>query len=507
MGAALSYCKSILTRQVYMKTHTAMPSPVPPAGLTLRSTLRTQGEIRRSVWSPDGRWLAVPSADRVLRLWDGEKPGTVRILEEGRAAWGVAWSPDGRTLAAGIGLKEAVVWDVERLKPLMRLSHSRGVPAVLFAQDGRSLITGGDDHVVRIWDVATGEPRARLSGHSKGVTRLVWQPGGARLASSSLDHTVRLWDVAAEREDHILRGHHGGVLDLAWSPDGRLLAAASADSVVRLWHPGESERTRLEGHQEAVNGVAFSADGRLLASKSLDGTVRFWSTADWRLAAVLDEPATERNPSGTVAFHPHLPILATLGDGDTAVRLWDVDVEALLAPPAASSSPHESPAGHDVFLCYNTEDRPMVKAIGLALQDLGIRPWLDEDEVRPGTPWQDAVEREITKFQAAAVFVGARGVGPWQRAEVRALLNEFVTRKCPVIPVILPGCAASPELPLFLKEMTWTDFRKSDPHPLEYLVWGITGSKPRANEPMGRQIAQIVLSDLLARIRAAGGVP
>jgi hypothetical protein len=77
-----------------------------------------------------------------------------------------------------------------------------------------------------------------------------------------------------------------------------------------------------------------------------------------------------------------------------------------------------------------------------------------------------------------AVFVGESGFGPWQDLEMQAFLREFVKRRCPVIPVILPDCDNVPDLPVFLSGMTWVDFRVDDPDPLKKLVWGITGKKP-----------------------------
>jgi hypothetical protein len=31
---------------------------------------------------------------------------------------------------------------------------------------------------------------------------------------------------------------------------------------------------------------------------------------------------------------------------------------------------------------------------------------------------------------------------------------------------------------LFLRGMTWVDFRAADPDPLAQLIWGITGQRP-----------------------------
>jgi exopolyphosphatase/pppGpp-phosphohydrolase len=126
-----------------------------------------------------------------------------------------------------------------------------------------------------------------------------------------------------------------------------------------------------------------------------------------------------------------------------------------------------------VFLCHNSRDKTAVRTIARQLRDRAILPWLDEDEIAPGTPWQPELERQIESIEAAAVFVGADGIGPWQRAEVDGLLRQFLSRRCPVIPVLLPDAKGEPQLPLFLGGMMAVDFRHPYPDPLEALIWGI----------------------------------
>jgi hypothetical protein len=132
----------------------------------------------------------------------------------------------------------------------------------------------------------------------------------------------------------------------------------------------------------------------------------------------------------------------------------------------------------DVFLCHNVGDKPAVMEIGRRLMARGLLPWLDQWELRPGTPWQRVLEEQIANIHAAAVFVGREGIGPWQRQELDGFLREFNKRGCPVIPVLLPGAGGEPELPLFLRGMTWVDFRETAPDPLAQLMWGITGQRP-----------------------------
>jgi len=131
----------------------------------------------------------------------------------------------------------------------------------------------------------------------------------------------------------------------------------------------------------------------------------------------------------------------------------------------------------DVFLCHNNVDKSEVKKIGERLKDHGILPWLDEWELRPGLPWQRLLEDQIEQIKSAAMFVGKEGIGPWQRQELDAFLREFAKRDSPVIPVLLEDAPSEPQLPVFLRAMTWVDFRKQDPDPLEHLIWGITGKR------------------------------
>ena len=135
-------------------------------------------------------------------------------------------------------------------------------------------------------------------------------------------------------------------------------------------------------------------------------------------------------------------------------------------------------AEFDVFLCHNSEDKDAVIEIAEQLEQCGVHPWLDEWELRPGLSWQYELERQIGQIATAAVFVGETGIGPWQQQEIYAFLNEFVRRNCPVIPVILANAPQRPDLPIFLKNNTWVDFRQQRPDPMQRLTWGVTGKRP-----------------------------
>ena len=163
-------------------------------------------------------------------------------------------------------------------------------------------------------------------------------------------------------------------------------------------------------------------------------------------------------------------------DQSTAAMDQSADVHRKKAAASTVLRGKEEVAEFDVFLCHNAEDKPAVRSLAQQLRERGLRPWLDEHELRPGLPWQRVLEEQIQSIPAAVVIVGSH-MGPWQDQEQAAFMRQFVRRCCPVIPVLLPG-AERPELPTFLDGMTWVDLATSDPDPLDQLEWGITGRHP-----------------------------
>jgi len=89
-------------------------------------------------------------------------------------------------------------------------------------------------------------------------------------------------------------------------------------------------------------------------------------------------------------------------------------------------------APFDVFLSHNSKDKPTVRQLAEALQRRGLKVWLDESELVPGRPWQEALEEIIQTTRSAAVLVGKDGLGPWEMPEMRGCLSEFVSRKLSV---------------------------------------------------------------------------
>ncbi len=161
------------------------------------------------------------------------------------------------------------------------------------------------------------------------------------------------------------------------------------------------------------------------------------------------------------------------------------DIAAWLQQAVKNYSGHtpvRSPARskYDVFLCYNNADVATVQRLARRLEKVGIRPWFDCWDAPPGVPAIMALESVISEIDAAAVFVGDSGIGPWQQLEIYTLLSRFVKRNCRVFPVLL-GTAPNgptPEVPPFLETLGWVDFRRGRmAQAFDRFIWGVDPSR------------------------------
>lgn len=135
---------------------------------------------------------------------------------------------------------------------------------------------------------------------------------------------------------------------------------------------------------------------------------------------------------------------------------------------------------YDVFLSHNSTDSSVVAGIATQLGSRGIKVWLDTQECKAGTLFQEKIEQGIRNSKAVAIMIGPGIMGPWVRAELRVSLDENATRQIPVIPVLLPNAPETPDVPVFLKQFTWVDMRKGITEDgIDDLVTGITGIPAR----------------------------
>ena len=81
------------------------------------------------------------------------------------------------------------------------------------------------------------------------------------------------------------------------------------------------------------------------------------------------------------------------------------------------------------FLSHNSQHKPAVEEIASRLQSEGINVWLDEWNLIPGAPWQDAIGEALASCSCCVVFIGPGGLGAWQHEEMRHAVDRRVRER------------------------------------------------------------------------------
>jgi len=290
--------------------------------------------------------LAAGSGYGVVRLWDPVDGSQVRVLEGPKdiveAVCGV--QVGGRTLlAVGSGYGVVRLWDPVDGSLVRVLDADQGaVWAVCAVQAGRRTLLAaavGSDRTVRLWDPVDGSQVRVLEGHQHIVkTMCAVQAGDRTLLATAGDYegTVRLWDLSTTSPDEEAQAHESGVLAVCGVRvgDRTLLAVGGTDGAVRLRDPVDGSQVRvLDAGQGGVWAVCEVQAGRrtLLATVGgYDSAVRLWDPVDGSQVSVLDvhQVRVVEGPQDIVKTvcavqAGRRTLLATVGEIDLAVRLWD----------------------------------------------------------------------------------------------------------------------------------------------------------------------------------------
>jgi WD40 repeat protein len=290
------------------------------------------------VLAPDGRTVAVFTAQDGLRLWDMETGKDRRLGRPSEKGYfEVSFSPDGKAvLAADAGEQTLHVWDVDSAKERrVRLPGLNPERPVLLSPD-RKTVAGYEKYwsFLCLWDAATGRPLLHYPCHIRPPCQLAFSPGGALLTSYASDGAFR-WDV---RKGALLARTEPEWRRLTrLSPDGAFLASVEPRKV-NLYDCRSGVLTR-ELRWDAGDAVelALSPRGDKLALSTSEGKIRIWELDSGRLRRVIDTTHTGKSVSW-VLFTPDGLRLATGNgpmrsddgwamdkiDGGPHAHLWEV---------------------------------------------------------------------------------------------------------------------------------------------------------------------------------------
>jgi WD40 repeat protein len=299
------------------------------------------GHITKPRWSPDGRFLAIPTQSGSIAIFDLDTGRVAQTLgSHSNEVTAVTWDRKAELVLTGSLDRSLGLWELKSGKraPLAVSGHKEPVHSVewtdeeafaitcsadrIRALDGYCLHTGWTEEMEDAMNKSTGFTAASCSYRTTFLLGLVAENGAllvlANLVSAEVLDSVRMEEPAR---------------CLAWSPQEELLAVGAGQRILAFHATQasfEGSPRELTGHAPHVYALAFSGDGTLLASHDAQG-LKIWDVKSGRLIAALEENAqqlSQRRPSSGIAFHPTRPLLAVVTPNGNAFRIMDLSTLA-----------------------------------------------------------------------------------------------------------------------------------------------------------------------------------
>lgn len=302
----------------------SIPAPQFFAGLKTReyrehrSSNHSHTSIRSIAWNILGNRIACGLTDKLVRVWNPEKPEIRNSTELKGHSLGVdrvAWDPthaDKLVSCGGDGIVR--FWDYRSNKCLGITSTSGENISLAYHPEGSVVAVGTKDDKIHFIDPRNTSQILKTHKEGTQTNQIIFSHSGDTLLLTTGQGHVVLRDWPSLEHVYTVEAHSSGAFCLELDPRGSTLAVGGSDAVVSVWDTKEwiCQRT-LRNMESPVRNLSISFDGAYICAGSDEPGAVNIDIANLDTGEHVYTVPTS-HPVPNVAWHPNKYWLAYSGD-------------------------------------------------------------------------------------------------------------------------------------------------------------------------------------------------
>jgi len=258
-------------------------------------------KVTDASFSPDGRFLAIASADRTVKLLNVETGRGLRSFEgHTNLIETVAFSPDGKTLLTASADLTAKLWNIETGVVTQTfeniatgdISFFMGLPDVMvhaaFVPNSKYILTFGN--TAKLWNIDTGKEVPNFFPDWRNVNSFTFTPNGRYVVTEEsvsnqpigtedkFSKKLTRWSVSNGQLLNTFEGSSQGLALISFSLNGRYALISSKEQTVKLWNiESWNEILNFGKHSKSITTLTFSPNNKYVLVASHDGIITLWN--------------------------------------------------------------------------------------------------------------------------------------------------------------------------------------------------------------------------------------
>lgn len=315
----------------------------------------SDSQLLRLTFSPDGKTIAVYSANQVISFVDVAGGRSIQSIQLNIYPYGMKFSPDGRYLAAPTrdGPIHWIDPDTAEVAKTLTLSNGAPVISVVFAPNVNRVWFV--DNTLNGWqwdweerDFAQPIGQIRYEG-IQHIFNSTISPDGDVIVMSLSDGSIVGWNPSPFSQRFNCQCGEGPIVNSAFGTSSGFVVCGTGDGMLCFVDVTRGVVVKKQrAHRAGIVGVAVSPDGRSIITSAVDGEFRAWD------APPIMYPRVHR-VGATSAEHPCLSpdgsmIAANVDTG--LVRILQADTGELLDEVAV-------PDAYVTDLCFAPDSKSL----------------------------------------------------------------------------------------------------------------------------------------------------